>query len=146
MSYFHYNGLDLVYIIPEIYELQPENSTIYVVSPWLNLTIDLIKPWDLCHIKFIEMIMAKTDLGIKTEVYISSKANEDKSTKESIKLMEKNNIKYTIVRDLHSKAIMGRYIVYKGSANITYSGLYENKETVQIYETDNPASELRSVL
>ena len=146
IPYSHYNGSDLLYIIPEIYELQPENSTVYIVSPWLNLTIDLIQPWNLKTIRFIDLIKSKMGIGVKTEVYISSMSNEDYNTKESIKLMDDNNIKYNIIKDLHSKAIIGKYLAYKGSANITYSGLHENKETVGLYETSDPLSELRLII
>ena len=146
MSYSYYSGTDLLYIIPEIYEVQPENSTVFIVSPWLNLKIKLLQPWDLASIKLIDLIKKKMDIGIETEVYISTKANEDLSTKDSIRLMEENHIKYNIVKGLHAKAIIGKYIVYKGSANLTYSALYENKETVELYETKDPLSELRSIL
>ena len=146
IPYSHYNGADLLYIIPEIYELQPENSTIYIISPWLNLTIDLIQPWNLKTIKFINLIKSKMDIGIKTEAYISSMSNKEYNTQESIKLMDDNSIKYEIINELHSKAIIGQYIAYKGSANITYSGLHENKETAGLYEVSDPVSELRSII
>lgn len=146
IPYSHYNGSDLQYIIPEIYELQPENSTIYIVSPWLNLTIDLIKPWDFKSVKLIDLIKLKMEVGIETQVYISSKADDDFTTKESIKIMDKNHIKYNIIKELHSKAIIGKYVFCKGSANISNSALYRNKETVELYETTDPLSELRSII
>ena len=141
-----YDGKDLLYIIPEIFELQPENSTIYIVSPWINLTIDLIKPWDLKSVKLIDLIKSKRENDIETEIYTSSMANEEYNTKESIKLMEDNKIKHYIINDLHSKAIIGEYIVYKGSANITYNALHNNKESVGLYKNNNPISELRSII
>ena len=146
IPYSHYNGADLLYIIPEIYELQPENSTIYIVSPWLNLNIGLIQPWNLKSVRLIDLITSKMNIGIQTETYISSMSNEEYNTKESIKLMDNNNIKYNIIDDLHSKAIIGQYIAYRGSANITYKAMHNNKESVELYRPDDPISELRAII
>ncbi len=146
IAYSYYNGSDLIYIIPEIFEVQPENSTVYIISPWINLNIDLIKPWDLTTIKLIDLIKLKSNNGIETEVYTSSKSIGEYNTHESIGLMKQNNIKHTVIKQLHSKAIIGKYIVYKGSANITYSALHTNKESVELYKTDDQKLELRTII
>ena len=146
MAYSLSKGPDLRYIIPEIFELQPEHSKIFVVSPWVTLNISLVNPWELKEITFIDLINSKREIGIETEFYLSSMSNGENHTQESIALMEKYHIKHTVVQQLHSKAIIGQYIFYSGSANITYNGLNKNKETVRVYSTDNPMSELRKIL
>lgn len=146
MESSYYKGPDLRYIIPEIFELQPEHSKIFVVSPWVTLNISLVNPWDLKEITFIDLINSKREIGIETEFYLSSMSNGENHTQESIALMEKYHIKHTVVQQLHSKAIIGQYIFYSGSANITYNGLNKNKETVRVYSTEDPLSELRKIL
>lgn len=146
MAYSFYKGLDLLYIIPEIFELQPEHSKIFVVSPWININISLVNPWDLKEITFIDLINSKRGIGIETEFYVSSMSKDDHYTKESIELMEKYSINHTIVQQLHAKAIIGQYIFYSGSANITYNGLNNNKEVAGLYSTEDPLSELRKIL
>lgn len=146
MAYSLYKGTDLRYIIPEIFELQPEHSKIYVVSPWVTLNITLVNPWDMKEITLIDLINSKKEIDIETEFYLSSMSNDENHTKESIELMEKYNIKHAIVQNLHAKAIIGQYIFYMGSANLTYNGLNNNKETVGLYSTEDPMSELRKIL
>ena len=146
MAYSLSKGPDLRYIIPEIFELQPEHSKIFVVSAWISINIGLVNPWDLKEITFIDLINSKREIGIETEFYLSSMSKDEHYTQESIALMEKYHIKHTVVQQLHSKAIIGQYLFYSGSANITYNGLNSNKETVGLYSTEDPLSELRKIL
>ncbi len=77
---------------------------------------------------------------------MSTKADNDQNTKESINILRENGFQVEIIKDLHSKAVIGPNLMYEGSANITQNGLYKNIESINILTVENQEFELRRIL
>lgn len=134
--------------IPTIYALTNKGHKVYIISPWINSEVKLRRSWKYPteEISLFHLIEDERKNGVITEIFISSMGSSETKTDKSIKKFESNNIKVTEVKGLHSKAIIGQNLMYEGSANITYGGLYSNKESGILIPVENQSVALRRVL
>ena len=145
---FSFRGQDLSFLIPTIYALTPEGCTIYIISPWLNITTPLAIPWSDKNeeISFYDFVVSERMRGVASVFYVSDMANNEHETQESIKKLNSGGFKVEVLRNLHSKAVIGSTLMYQGSANITRRGLYTNKENVVLSHIDDQGIVLRRML
>ncbi|MEM3191102.1 MAG: hypothetical protein QXV17_07375 [Candidatus Micrarchaeaceae archaeon] len=148
MESFFYKGKDLAYIIPTIYSLAAPGTSVYVLSPWLNIFVPLIIPWkrDERNISFLDLIVSERQQGINSIFFVSGMAKNDKETQTSISELTKRGFSINIVENLHSKAVVGDLLMYQGSANLTYSGIYNNIEAVFVRTLNNQEEVLSGLL
>jgi len=143
----------LVHIIPTIYLTASENSTIYVVSPWVNLDLELILPRGLDKlditlnvrtITFLEFIKKMRELrGVKT-VFLMKK---DKNNEKTIEVLRKENFEVHFYDNIHVKAVISDKLIYTGSANLTKSGILSNIENCELrYASKRPEEFLREIV
>jgi len=148
MESFSYKGKDLAKIIPTIYALANTGSYIYVISPWLNIDVPLIIPWKTTdkEISFINLIELERKRNVNSIFILSTMSREDKETQKSVSELKKRGFSLRVVENLHLKAIIGDVLAYIGSANITYNGIYNNKENVTLRAVNNQDEILRKLL
>ena len=148
MESFFYKGKDLVQIIPAIYSLASPGTSIYVFSPWLNIHVPLIVPWKRVDrdTSFIDLIISEKKRGVNSVFFVSTMAKDDKETQTSSSELTKLGFSVKVVENLHTKAVIGDLLMYQGSANITYNGLYNNIESVTLMAIDNQEEVLRRLL
>lgn len=142
-----YKG-DLSQIIPTIYSLSTPGTSVYVLSPWLNIHVEVVIPWEKAdkEISFIEFVVAERRRGVDSVFFVSTMAKDDKETQRSITELTDLGFSIKVVENLHSKAMVGNMLMYRGSANITYNGLYNNIESVTVTVTGNQEEVLRGLL
>jgi hypothetical protein len=73
-------------------------------------------------------------------------SNNDGYTQASLEQFEKEGFKVNVIKGLHMKAVLGYYLLYLGSANVTYSGIYKNREIVTISVVEKAQKEVLSRL
>ena len=148
MESFSYKEKDLARIIPTIYALADPGTSIYVLSPWLNVDVPLIIPWKTAdkEVSFINFIESERQRGVNSIFLVSTMARDDKETQKSISELNKRGFSLKVVENLHLKAIIGDVLMYIGSANITYNGIYNNKESVTVKAIDNQYEVLKGLL
>ncbi len=73
-------------------------------------------------------------------------ANNDREAQKSITELSKLGFIVKVIENLHSKAVIGETLMYQGSANITYSGLYRNRESITLTVVNNQDEVLRKLL
>ncbi len=66
-------------------------------------------------------------------------------TQKSSADLTKLGFSVKVIENLHTKAVIGDVLMYQGSANITYSGLYSNIESVTLMAINNQEEVLRRV-
>ena len=143
MSSFSFKGSELPMLITTIYALTPKGRTVYVISPWINVHIKLVTPWNLkSRPYFIDFIKSERDRGIDSKFFISTKGENEPETQLSLKTLSSERFQVEIVKELHAKAIIGASLMYEGSANITYSGLYNNRESISVSRVEKQDTEL----
>jgi len=131
---FSYNGEHLSFLIPAIYALNSPGTDVYIISPWIYSGVQLIYPWKSGDQKttLMELCISEMKRGVDTKIFTSDMASKDPTTNQSIENFKAHGFEIKQIPKLHSKAIIGEYLKYQGSANITYSGIYKNTETVNI--------------
>jgi len=77
---------------------------------------------------------------------VYKRQGEDKETQKSVSELKKCGFSLRVVENLHLKAIIGDVLAYIGSANITYNGIYNNKEIVTVRAINNQDEILRKLL
>ncbi|MEM0135069.1 MAG: phospholipase D-like domain-containing protein [Thermoplasmatales archaeon] len=129
-----YEGTDLKWIIPYIYLTSDRGGVVYVISPWIDINIELSLTWklDSSIMSFLEVIKSFSEREVKTIILLSETEKGNSLNLKSISQFEKHELEYHYIKNLHSKAVLGQRLMYIGSANITYSGLNRNQEAVTI--------------
>lgn len=142
-----YKG-DLSQIIPTIYSLATPGTSVYVLSPWLNIHVVLIIPWKTMdrEVPLIDFVISERRRGVDSIFLVSTMARDDKETQRSIKELNSLGFRTKVIENLHSKAVVGNLLMYQGSANITYNGLYNNIESVTVTAINNQEDALRRLL
>jgi phosphatidylserine/phosphatidylglycerophosphate/cardiolipin synthase-like enzyme len=142
-----YKG-DLSQIIPTIYSLSTPGTSVYVLSPWLNIHVEVIIPWKKTDNEkpFIEFVVSERRRGVDSVFFVSTMARDDKETQRSITELTGLEFRIKVIENLHSKAVIGNLLMYRGSANITYNGLYNNIESVTMTVVNNQEEALRGLL
>lgn len=148
MVFFSFRGEHLSYLIPTIYLLTPEKEKVYIISPWINASVPLIRPWErpLRKVTLLELCLEERLRGIGTEIFISDMSNDDEYTQDSAAQFKRESFRVKIIKGLHTKAVLGHNLIYLGSANITYNGIYKNRENVTINTVEKPQNEMLSGL
>ena len=98
------------------------------------MTVKLSIVWDpeLLNFTLLDLAMEYLNKGTNT-IFVFSKAEEDnKINRKSAEMISEYNFECHFVKNLHTKALVGQRLMYIGSANITYSGLYKNAEAVTL--------------
>lgn len=142
-----YKG-DLSQIIPTIYALATPGTAVYVLSPWLNVHVVVNIPWKRIdrEVTLIDFVVLERQRGVDSIFFVSTMARDDRETQKSITELTGLGFKVEVVENLHSKAVVGNLLMYQGSANITYNGLYNNIESVTLTAIDNQEKALRRLL
>lgn len=147
MSSFSFRGSELPMLITTIYALTPIGRTVYVISPWINIHIKLSVPWNLnSQPYFADFIKSERSRGVDSKFFISTKGENEPETQHSLKTLSSERFQVEVVKDLHAKALIGASLMYEGSANITYSGLYNNKESISVSRIEKQDTELLRIL
>ncbi len=131
-----------------IYVLSAPGTSVYVLSPWLNIHIPIHIPWkkNNSEVSFINFVISERQRGVDSIFFVSTMARNDKETQRSINELTNLGFRVNVIENLHSKAIVGDSLMYQGSANITYNGLYNNIESVTVKTVDNQEEALRRLL
>jgi phosphatidylserine/phosphatidylglycerophosphate/cardiolipin synthase-like enzyme len=148
MAFFSFRGEHLSYLIPTIYLLTPEKEGVYIISPWINASVPLIRPWErpLRKVTLMELCLEERERGVVTEFFISDMSSDDEYTQDSMAQFRREGFTVKIIKGLHTKAVLGHNLIYLGSANITYNGIYKNRENVTINSLEKPQTEILSGL
>jgi len=146
-----FSSRELAHLIPTIYLLASSDSIVYIISPWINVNLELNLPKDYFRnkfsgrrIKLIDLIkIIRKDKNIDTVFYIKSEAENE----QSIKILKENGFTVHIIENLHDKAIISDKLIYRGSANITESGIYKNIEGCRLEKCETSPEEcLREII
>ena len=146
-----FSSRELAHLIPAIYLLASRDSTVYIVSPWINVNLELNLPKDCFkdkmaerRIKLIDLIkIVRQDKNVNTIFYVKNVTENE----QSIKILKENKFTVHIIENLHAKAIISDKLVYRGSANITESGIYKNIEGCTLEEcVTSPKDCLREII
>ncbi|MEM0134890.1 MAG: phospholipase D-like domain-containing protein [Thermoplasmatales archaeon] len=148
MEFFSFRGEHLSYLIPTIYLLTPEKEKVYIISPWLNASVLLFKSWEYPtkKVSLLELCLEERIRGVDTEIFTSDMSNDDEYTQGSLEQFKKDGFKVSVMKELHIKAVLGYNLLYLGSANITYNGIYRNRENVTIRTVGGTQKEVLSRL
>jgi phosphatidylserine/phosphatidylglycerophosphate/cardiolipin synthase-like enzyme len=143
-----FKGPDLKWIIPHIYLVSSEEDTVYFISPWIDVHVELVTTWPDNEKCILLIDLAKHFRESKIDsVFLFSKGQEyNELNSRSIKTLSKENFKYDFVDNLHAKAVVGKRLMYMGSANITYSGMNRNEEAVNISYVNNQEVVLKQLI
>ena len=138
-----YKGTALKFFIPTIYSLTPRGSKVYIISPWLNINVNLVIPWERNQpeVSFYSLILEFRVIGVDTIFFISSLSNGNRTTVDSKKLLTAEGFQVSEIQDLHSKVIIGKYLKIIGSSNITENGLFNFKENFVVLQIDGSAEQ-----
>lgn len=121
------------------------------MSPWINVNLELNLPKDCFRdkvsgrrIKLINLIkIIRGSKNVNTVFYIKSKSENE----QSIKILKENGFTVHIIEYLHDKAIISDKLIYRGSANITESGIYKNIEGCRLEKCEtSPEEYLREII
>jgi len=121
------------------------------LSPWINVNLELNLPKDCLRdkvssrrIKLIDLIkIIREHKNVNTIFYIKSESENE----QSIKILKENGFIVHIIEHLHDKAIISDKLIYRGSANITESGIYKNIEGCRLEECEtSPEEYLREII
>lgn len=148
MVYFSFRGEHLSYLIPTIYLLTPEKEKVYIMSPWINASVPLNRPWErpLRKVTLLDLCLEERTRGVDTDIFVSDMSNDDEYTQDAVWQFKREGFRVEVIAGLHTKAVLGHNLIYLGSANITYSGIYKNRENVTINIVDKPQKEMLSGL
>lgn len=149
MASSSYKGTALKFFIPTIFSLTPKGGKVYVISPWLNINVNLVLPWEKnrTEISFHKLILDYREIGIDTMFFISSLSKGNRTTVDSKKLLSDDGFQVSEIEDLHSKVIVGKYLKIIGSSNITENGLFNFKENFVILQIEgSPEEEVRKLI
>ncbi len=143
-----YDGTDLKWIIPHIYLTTDSDRVVYVISPWIDLNIELFFTWlpDSPLLSFLNVIKYFSEKRVRTILILSENEKDNMLNLKSIHMVKKYGMEYHYVENLHSKALVGQRLMYIGSANMTYSGLNRNQEVVTIERVYNQKEILKKLL
>lgn len=113
-----------------------EEKKIIIISPYItqfNLTrVDLeSKEVEDSQTSFFDLISKLTRSGIKITIY-TTKGYAEKLIKSNDFKFKRGNLEMRVADNLHEKFVITSFFFYKGSANITYSGLYNKIENCEI--------------
>ena len=146
-EYLIYKGSDLKWILPHIYVLTENGNKVYVISPWIDVRVRLNVTWVSEHSEYTLMELAKIFMrrNIKTVFVFSETEKDSEINNESINMLSGSNFEVLFVRNLHAKAIIGQRLMYLGSANITYSGLYRNTEAATLSAVNDQQESLTQI-
>lgn len=131
-----------------IFALTETGNTVFIISPWLNMhtTLDVLWRPVSTKISFLDLVKSEKSRGVNSKFFVSTKAKADPETQSSMKVLISEGFQVEEVKELHSKAIIGSNLMYEGSANITQSGLYNNKESATISTVESQEIELRRII
>ncbi len=132
--YFSYRGEHLSYLIPVIYTLNSPGTIVYVISPWINSRVELTYSWKPNNPRttLIDLCISEKKRGIDTIIITSDMSSQEPISVKSVQEFKNAGFQVTVIQNLHSKAVIGEYLKYQGSANITHSGIYRNSEYINI--------------
>ena len=147
----YFSSRELAHLIPIIYLLASKNSVVYIISPWININLELNLPLDCFRdelpsrkIKLIDLIkIFREKKNIDTIFYIRNVPENE----PSIKILKESGFKIHFIDNLHAKAIISDKLIYRGSANLTESGIYKNIEECRLEKCEkSPEEYLREII
>ena len=129
-----YKGSVLKWILPHIYLLTDTGKKVYIISPWIDARVKIYVSWYIERpertLKELANLFARK--GVRTVFVFSEDERNNDINKRSESLLDGNAFEILYIKGLHAKAVIGQRLMYLGSANITFSGIYRNTEAANL--------------
>ena len=127
-------------------ELLDPGEQMYLVSAWVSDipiidnsagTFDAVEPaWEMRWLTLVEVLVALMERGTVVHVKTNEDPHNTAFTERLIARASQSSVEAQLRMradpDTHSKGLVGKTFALRGSMNLTYNGLREREETIEI--------------